>query len=183
MKMLRDRIEKLFATGEFRHAALLANSTGTDMPAESPNARRADARIKPRTSIAAARHIARAYFLHLQYNAPASGTVLDARRLPYDKKFIKAALSACLYASRDPQWSAQLREGYLLLSAWQPGVGETPVVVDEAGGPARKRLRKRGRSPAASNTGDSSDLARRVEREYRALLIDLQYLEDIQGAN
>ena len=68
--------------------------------------------------------VVQAYGKVLETKAPAPGTVADVKKLPYPKPVIKKALVAALRITDDPKMKEHLKIGYILLSAWQEGVGE-----------------------------------------------------------
>lgn len=77
-----------------------------------------------------AQKVVQDYADFLDIAAPLPGRVSDESRLPYSKLHIKNALSVCINASCDPQLISHLKNGYLMLSAWQSGVGSRTVGVD-----------------------------------------------------
>ncbi len=62
--------------------------------------------------------------------APLPGRVADTALLPYSKAVIKQALAMSINASDDHELREHLRCGYLMLSAWQDGVGLAPLGPD-----------------------------------------------------
>ena len=62
--------------------------------------------------------------------APLPGRVADTALLPYSKAVIKQALAISISSSADPELRQHLRCGYLMLSAWQDGVGLAPLGPD-----------------------------------------------------
>jgi len=80
--------------------------------------------------IARAQSIVQDYRVFLETSAPLPGRVADERQLPHSKELIKHAISACISVIRDPQLNEHLKHGYLMLSAWQNGVGDTNLGVD-----------------------------------------------------
>lgn len=74
---------------------------------------------EPRT----AKELVEDYLYFLESSPPLPGRVADTERLPYSKVTIKAALSARLMLPLHPDLSERLRQSYLMLSAWQEGVG------------------------------------------------------------
>jgi hypothetical protein len=62
--------------------------------------------------------------------APLPGRVADTALLPYSKAVIKEALALSISSSADPELREHLRCGYLMLSAWQDGVGLEPLGPD-----------------------------------------------------
>ena len=81
-------------------------------------------------SIEAAQQIVQQYRLFLEDSAPLPGRVSDVSRLPHRKEVIKDALLVCIRAFRDPSLTEHLRHGYLMLSAWQSGVGQHDLGPD-----------------------------------------------------
>ena len=80
----------------------------------------------------AAQQIVGEFACFLEISAPLPGRLADASELPHDKQAIKDALGACISATGDPQLIEQLKYGYLMLCAWQPGVGQQHIGVDFA---------------------------------------------------
>ena len=81
-------------------------------------------------SIEAAQQIVQQYRLFLEDSAPLPGRVSDVSHLPHRKEVIKDALLVCIRAFRDPSLTEHLRHGYLMLSAWQSGVGQHDLGPD-----------------------------------------------------
>lgn len=79
---------------------------------------------------AMAERVVRDYGAVLQSRAPVTGTVADARELPYPKERIKQALVIALRSTADPRVRESLKIGYISLADWQEGVGLTPVGID-----------------------------------------------------
>ena len=79
-----------------------------------------------------AHRIVQDYADFLKTSAPLPGRLADERQLPHRKLNIKDALSVCINASSDPELIGHLKNGYLMLSAWQPGVGDSDIGVDFA---------------------------------------------------
>lgn len=77
-----------------------------------------------------AQKIVQDYANFLEIAAPLPGRVADENRLPYSKQHIKNALSVCINATGDPELIGHLKNGYLMLCAWQPDVGQRVVGVD-----------------------------------------------------
>ena len=73
--------------------------------------------------IAKAQRVVQDYRVFLETSAPLPGRVADERQLPHSKEQIKHAISVCISVIRDPQLNEHLKHGYLMLSAWQNGVG------------------------------------------------------------
>ena len=59
----------------------------------------------------------------LRDSPPPPGRIADVGELPYPKAQIEQALVVCIKAVRDPEIVGHLENGYLMLSAWQPGGG------------------------------------------------------------
>jgi hypothetical protein len=74
--------------------------------------------------------IVQAYGNTLETAAPAPGTVADVKKLSYPKQVIKNAIVAALRGTDDPQMKEHLKVGYIQLSDWQEGVGETNRGLD-----------------------------------------------------
>jgi len=82
------------------------------------------------------------------------GTALDESKLPASKVRMRAAMLAYMTASKDPSAYDFFRGTYPRLAYFQPGIGETPVGLDEAG-------------PDGQTWGTV------IEQEQRALLAEL----------
>ena len=78
-------------------------------------------------------NIVQAYGKILETSVPVPGTVADASKLPYPKQQIKEAIVAALRSTDDPQMKEYLKVGYIQLSDWQEGVGETNQGIDVTG--------------------------------------------------
>ncbi|MEW5792644.1 MAG: hypothetical protein ACOY4L_00655 [Pseudomonadota bacterium] len=74
--------------------------------------------------------IVQAYGKTLETSAPAPGTVADINKLPYPKQQIKDAIVAALRMTDDSQIKEHLKVGYIQLSDWQEGVGESNQGLD-----------------------------------------------------
>ncbi len=72
------------------------------------------------------------YARFIESCAPMPGTVADASLLPPPKEELKTALIQCIGNNSDPRLAEHLRHGYLMLSAWQDGVGEQIVGMNFA---------------------------------------------------
>lgn len=81
-------------------------------------------------TVEAAQQIVQQYRLFLEDSAPLPGRVSDVSHLPHRKEIIKDAILVCIRAFRDPSLTEHLRHGYLMLSAWQSGVGEKDLGPD-----------------------------------------------------
>ncbi|RLA48469.1 MAG: hypothetical protein DRR04_08985 [Gammaproteobacteria bacterium] len=80
--------------------------------------------------IEAAQKIVQDYRIFLETCAPLPGRVADVSELPHSKNRIKDAFSVCITAIRDPALTEHLKHGYLMLSAWQVGVGTKTLGPD-----------------------------------------------------
>ena len=74
--------------------------------------------------------VVQAYGKLLDTSAPVPGTVADVNKLPYSKQQIKDAIFAALRMTDDPQIKEHLKSGYIQLSGWQEGVGESNQGLD-----------------------------------------------------
>jgi hypothetical protein len=83
-------------------------------------------------SLETARQVVQDYKVFLETSAPLPGRVADVSKLPHSKDYIKDALSVCITVLRDPQLNEHLKYGYLMLSAWQNGVGAQTLGPDFA---------------------------------------------------
>lgn len=77
-----------------------------------------------------AQKVVQEYADFLEIAAPLPGRVADESRLPYSKLLLKHALGVCINGTGDPELIGHLKNGYLMLSAWQSGVGPCTVGVD-----------------------------------------------------
>ena len=77
----------------------------------------------PLMSVETAHKVVHGYAGFLETDAPLPGCVADVNQLPYSKEKIKAALALCATTIDAPEITEDLKHGYLLLSAWQEGVG------------------------------------------------------------
>ena len=75
------------------------------------------------------------YARYLEGASPMPGQVLDASCLPHDKELLRDALLFCISNSSDPRLEEHLKAGFLMLSAFQHGVGEAGAGVEFATGP------------------------------------------------
>ena len=80
--------------------------------------------------IETARGIVQDYKVFLETSAPMPGRVADVSELPHSKDLIKDAISVCITVLGDPQLTEHLKYGYLMLSAWQNGVGANTLGPD-----------------------------------------------------
>lgn len=90
------------------------------------------------------------YARYLETNPPMPGRVRDVARLPHDKQVLKQALLTCIGHSNDARLGEHLKAGYLLLSAFQEGVGCEEVGTDFT---------------ALDLAADPLDIATRIERD------------------
>ena len=77
-----------------------------------------------------ARKVVQDYANFLNVSPPLPGCVADSSQLPYDKELIKESIYTCINATGDPELIAHLKNGYLMLCAWQDNVGDRPLGVD-----------------------------------------------------
>ena len=86
--------------------------------------RRGYSHIEPTPmSVESAHKVVHGYAGFLETDAPFPGCVADVNELPYSKDKIKAALALCVTTIDAPEITEDLKHGYLMLSAWQEGVG------------------------------------------------------------
>ena len=83
-------------------------------------------------SLETARQVVQDYKEFLETSAPLPGRVADVSELPHSKDHIKDAISVCITVLGDPQLNEHLKYGYLMLSAWQNGVGAQTLGADFA---------------------------------------------------
>ena len=81
-------------------------------------------------SIEAAQEIVQQYANFVESSSPLPGRVADAGLLPHSKETIKNALATCICAARNTELTDHLKQGYLMLSAWQNDVGEKMPGLD-----------------------------------------------------
>ena len=74
-------------------------------------------------SVETAHKVVHQYAEFLETGAPLPGCVADVNQLPYPKEKIRAALALCATTTDAPDITEDLKHGYLMLSAWQEGVG------------------------------------------------------------
>ena len=72
------------------------------------------------------------YARFLEDAAPMPGRIVDQSRLPHSKPALKRALLMCIGNSSDDRLEEHLKAGYLMLSAFQPEVGERGLGTDFA---------------------------------------------------
>ena len=73
--------------------------------------------------IETAQQIVQSFADFLEQSDPTPGYIADASELPHDKETLKHAIATCIASTSDPVLIEHLRNGYLMLSAWQEGVG------------------------------------------------------------
>ncbi len=83
-----------------------------------------------RLTLERAQHIVEEYGNFLKISATLPGRVADTNALPHAKETIKTAITVCIYLTRDPVRTEQLRYNYLMLSNWQDDVGAETLGVD-----------------------------------------------------
>jgi hypothetical protein len=81
-------------------------------------------------SIEVAHRIVQDYADFLKTSAPLPGRVADETQLPHGKEIIKDALALCIQCIKDIELTEHLKQGYLMLSAWQHDVGEKSLGLD-----------------------------------------------------
>ena len=69
------------------------------------------------------------YARHIESWAPMPGCIADTTALPHAKDAMKKALLLCIASSNGPRMEEHLKAGYLMLSAYQSGVGEEMLGV------------------------------------------------------
>ena len=74
--------------------------------------------------------VVQGYANFLNVSPPLPGCVADSKQLPYDKELIKESIYICINATGDRELIAHLKNGYLMLCAWQDNVGDRPLGVD-----------------------------------------------------
>ena len=72
------------------------------------------------------------YARYLEACPPMLGRIIDVSKLPHDKQMLKSALLMCISHSNDERLEEHLKAGYLMLSAFQPHVGERDIGTDFA---------------------------------------------------
>lgn len=77
-----------------------------------------------------AHRIVREYADFLQTSSPMPGCVADVKQLPHAKAQIKDAIGVYVNKIREDAVTEELKHGYLMLSAWQDGVGEESLGLD-----------------------------------------------------
>ncbi|MEH6593360.1 MAG: hypothetical protein V7746_24030 [Halioglobus sp.] len=81
-------------------------------------------------SVQSAQKVVQQYCSFLESSAPLPGCVADSTQLPHCKDTIKEAIATCITAISDPVLTEHLRHGYLMLAAWQDGVGDRTLGLD-----------------------------------------------------
>lgn len=72
------------------------------------------------------------YARYLEDHPPLPGRIRDTRALPHEKVLLKRALLMCISHASDGRLEEHLKAGYLMLSAFQPGVGSGDIGPDFA---------------------------------------------------
>ncbi len=72
------------------------------------------------------------YARFLEHSGPMPGRIVDQDQLPHSKPKLKQALRLCIGSSSDLRLEEHLKAGYLMLSAFQPNVGEKALGTDFA---------------------------------------------------
>ena len=72
------------------------------------------------------------YARYLEECPPMLGRILDQSKLPHNKESLKSALLMCIGNTHDERLEEHLKAGYLMLSAFQSGVGEQDIGADFA---------------------------------------------------
>lgn len=72
------------------------------------------------------------YARFLEISAPMPGRIIDASKLPHTKSTLKRALLMCIGNGSDQRLEEHLKAGYLMLSAFQPEVGNVGLGTDFA---------------------------------------------------
>lgn len=72
------------------------------------------------------------YARYLEECPPMLGRIIDVTKLPHDKQQLKSALLMCIGHSDEERLEEHLKAGYLMLSAFQSGVGEQDIGTDFA---------------------------------------------------
>lgn len=90
------------------------------------------------------------YARFLENSAPMPGRIIDTSKLPHPKESLKHALVMCIGSGSDPRLEEHLKAGYLMLSAFQPEVGDVGLGTDFA---------------ALELDGDVLDIAEQLERD------------------
>lgn len=70
------------------------------------------------------------YARFLETSAPMPGRIVDAAKLPHSKESLKHALLMCIGSGSDHRLEEHLKAGYLMLSAFQPEVGNAGLGTD-----------------------------------------------------
>jgi len=81
-------------------------------------------------SIETAHNIVRDYAEFMESSTPLPGCVADVKRLPHPKQRIKDAIGISLKTAINESLVDELKCGYLMLSAWQTGVGDQTLGLD-----------------------------------------------------
>ena len=70
------------------------------------------------------------YARYLEMQPPMPGRIVDQDSLPHPKNELKVALKMCIANSEDVRLAEHLKSGYLMLSAFQAGVGVKALGTD-----------------------------------------------------
>lgn len=97
-----------------------ADTTAEKLSGEKNHVNRSQSMSPEEVSI-----IIREYGDAMDNNAPPPGGVADVSNLPFPKSKIKEAIIKAIQTSDDPEMSKALKIGYIQLSDWQEGVGDT----------------------------------------------------------
>ena len=77
--------------------------------------------------------IVQGYMKGLSENGLDGNTVRDESELPDSKASIKESLIMLLGATAEPETKVAFKNGVMVLAFYQPGVGPTPVALDQMG--------------------------------------------------
>lgn len=119
--------------------------------------------------------IVQAYGNTLETAAPTPGTVADANKLPYTKQQIKEAIVSALRSTDDAQTKEYLKIGYIQLSDWQEGVGESNQGLDMSVLDMSQYGRSRAKAAIAQSL-DSEKWTVMAQKEQETLQQELQEL-------
>lgn len=116
------------------------------------------------------------YARFLEQSAPMPGRILDQSLLPHPKCRLKSALRLCIGSSSDDRLLEHLKAGYLMLSAFQPEVGEQALGTDYAALDLEQEMLDIARQLEQDEAG-VGDWRQRVARELEQLREELYALE------
>jgi flagellar basal body-associated protein FliL len=119
--------------------------------------------------------IIQAYGKILETSTPVPGTVADASKLPYPKQQIKDAIVAALRSTDDQQMEEYLKAGYIQLSDWQEGVGETNQGLDVSALDMDQDAESLAKAVFEQSSG-SQKWPEMAQKEYKVLKQELQAL-------